>query len=71
MDREIEMEESSNDRIAQRFKFPFCDEDDLPKSEIHRVESDSDYSSYVTSSFTLSPAPRPLRDSSRNPIGLL
>ena len=66
MAREIEMEESSNDRIAQRFKFPFCDEDDLPKSEIHRVESDSDYSSYVTSSFTLSPAPRPLRDSSGN-----
>ena len=54
MDREIEMEESSNDRIAQRFQFPFC-EDDLPKSEIHRVQSDSDYSSYVTSSVTSSP----------------
>ena len=53
MDREIEMEECSNDRIAQRF--PFGDEDELSKSEIHRVQSDSDYSSYVTSSVTSSP----------------
>jgi hypothetical protein len=55
MDLEIELEESSTNRIAQRFEFPFCNEDDLPKSEIHRVESNSDYSSYVTNLVTFYP----------------
>ncbi len=60
MDHEIEMEESSNDPITQHFEFLFCVEDDFPKSRIHRiansVESDSEYSSYTSSSATSSPA---------------
>ena len=50
MDRDIEMEESCTDRIAQRLEFPLSDEEDLHESEDHGVRSVADSISDMTTS---------------------